>query len=194
MENITQEEIKKALDTLDGLSDENRENHNTESDDVNDLIKSLHSDFDAKIKSIGAVNQFLIQQNETLVDQNTSLKETNETILKSLGTVLGHVEKMSETIEDMASSPINQLNTTLKKSIAIEKFGKEEDGKPVLSLLRDKRKVLGMLEKSLQTEEGQRRLSNVVGLIENGYVNQENFQYIQKSLENEIGGNNLITL
>lgn len=194
MNKITEEEIKKALDTLEGLSDTTVENQENEGDDVNSLIKSLHYDFDAKIKSIGAVNQFLIEQNETLVEQNTSLKETNETILKSLGTVLGHVEKMSETIEDMASSPINQLNTTLKKSIAIEKFGKEEDGKPVLSLSRDKRKVLGMLEKSLQTEEGQRRLSNVVGLIENGYVNQENFQYIQKSLENEIGGNNLITL
>jgi chromosome segregation ATPase len=194
MENITQEEIKKALDTLDGLSGENRENHNTEDDDVNDLIKSLHSDFDAKIKSIGAVNQFLIQQNETLVEQNSSLSETNETILKSLDSVLSHVEKMSETIEDMASSPINQLNTTLKKSIAVEKFGGEADEKPVLSLTRDKRKILGMLEKSLSTEEGQRRLSNVVGLIENGFVGQENFTYIRKSIENEIGVNNQITL
>lgn len=194
MNKITEEEIKKALDTLEGLSDTAVENQDNEGDDVNLLIKSLHFDFDSKIKSIGAVNQFLIEQNENLVEQNSSLKETNETILKSLDSVLSHVEKMSETIEDMASSPINQLNTTLKKSIAVEKFGKQGDEKPVLSLTRDKRKILGMLEKSLSNEEGQRRLGNVIGLIENGFVGQENFTYIQKSIENEIGGNNQITL
>jgi len=197
MDKITDEEIKKALETLDGLVD-NDTDENTDSgndSDVEELVKSMANELDTKIKSLGAVNQYLIQQNENLSTQNGELREMNEEIKKSLDDVLSNLSKVSEAIEDMASSPINKLGTTLRKSVQVERFENGGDsGKESISLTRDKRKVLSLLEKSLSTEDGQRRLGQVVGLIENGFVNQDNCEFLRKSVENEIGGNLIITL
>lgn len=194
-------EIQKALDLLDEISntsndtdslfkslenDENKQVNSNLNDEAIELIKSMQTDFNSKLSSLGKINRFLVDENETV-------KSNNEQIIKSLGETNEKLSKVSELIEQMANSPINKLGSTLTKSIQIEKFAQESGGKRVLSLSRDKRTVLGMLEKALNTEEGARRLGNVIGLIENSYVDQSNFSQIQKSVENEIGSEFKIT-
>lgn len=199
MGKVTDEELQKALNLLEGLTKSEDDELNTDKQNLNkgednsieDLVKSLGQDLNSKLQSIGSVTRYLISENESLTKTNSELKESNELIQKSLTDLndkLEGISEMKELISDMANSPFNKLAGTLKKSIAVEKFGKEkEDGKESLSLTKDKRKVLGLLEKSLQTEEGQKRLGNVVGLIENGYVNNDNYDFLEKSVMNEIG-------
>ena len=155
--------------------------------DTDEIVKSLSASFDSKFQSLARINKYL-------VDENESLKDANEEIRKSLSNTQETLEKVLSLTEEMANSPINRLGS-LKKANAIERFEKSpEDGKEQLSITRDKRKILNMLSKSLETEEGQRRMSDVVPLVENGLVNQESFGFIKKSLENEIGGNFTITI
>jgi len=219
---VTEEEIQSALNFLEGFSkgdkpdfggkckekepddddDDIDENGNkkikksekekepdNDADDTKALVKSLRSDFDSRNKALGTINKFLVDQNAELIGINTDLQ-------KSINTMAERLENIGGLVEEMANSPFNKLAGTIKKSIAVDKFGKEEnvDGKKALSLTQNKREVLNLLVKSLNDEEGQRRLGNVVGLIENGYVNQNNFEALKKSVENEIGGNYIINL
>lgn len=206
MGKVTQEELQDALNLLDGLTKSENDELNTDKENLNkgeggsveDLVKSLGQDLNSKLQSIGAVTRYLISENESLAKANAELKDSNEQIIKSLsslGESLESITKIEELVSEMANSPFNKLSGTLKKSIAVEKFAQEKnDGKEVLSLTNDKRKVLNLLEKSLSTEEGQRRLGNVVGLIENGYVNNDNYGFLEKSVANEIGSQYKITL
>lgn len=206
MGKITEQEINEALDVLEGFSkgvsndldvkkDDNKEIQDNGA--VSDLIKGLGEDLNSKLKSIGSVSRFLIGENEKLSTRNEELALQNEAIQKSLTSQQEMLEKsltsqqeMMEMMEELANSPLNKLSGTLKKSIAVDKFEKSvnSDGFKTLSFSKDKRQVLGILMKSLETEEGQRRLGQTVGLIENGFVNQGNFGYISKSVQNEIGG------
>lgn len=206
MGKVTQEELQDALNLLDGLTKSEGDELNTDKENLNkgeggsveDLVKSLGQDLNSKLQSIGSVTRYLISENESLTKVNSELKESNEKIIKSLsdfGESLEAIAEIKELVSEMANSPLNKLSGTLKKSIAIEKFEQEKsDGKEVLSLTNDKRRVLNLLEKSLSTEEGQRRLGNVIGLIENGYVNNDNYGFLEKSVANEIGSQYKITL
>jgi hypothetical protein len=212
---ITDEEIQKALDVLgeletaddisksidedmaamnkeipkkeDNFEKSEKQELPTNTIDTDEIVKSLSASFDSKFQSLARINKYL-------VDENESLKDANEEIRKSLSNTQETLEKVLSLTEEMANSPINRLGS-FKKANAIERFEKStEDGKEQLSITRDKRKILNMISKSLDTEEGQRRLSDVVPLVENGLVNQESFGFIKKSLENEIGGNFTITI
>lgn len=199
---ILDDEIQKALDLLDeidtsndtdtdglfkSLETERPKRVNIDSDnEVVELIKSMQEDFSSKLSSLGKINRFL-------VEENGNVKADNETILKSLTETNEKLSKVTDLVEQMANSPINKLGSTLTKSIQVEKFP-QGDSKRTLSLSRDKRMVLNMLEKSLNTEEGARRVGTVIGLIENSYVDQSNFNAIKKSVENEIGVEYQITL
>lgn len=210
---ITDEEIQKALSVLNQIGAEDTDIEKSNPDDIDndedgkkadekakeaieksekvedkspvlaDLIKSMHDDFSSKVQSLAHINQYLVQENE-------ELKKSNEDILKSLTEQTGLLNKVLEATNEMANSPLNRLGNTIKKSVQIEKFDNQNgsEGKRTISLTQNKREVLGMLEKSLDTEEGQKRLGQVVGLIENGFVDQENFNFLQKSVQNEIGG------
>lgn len=207
---ITDEEIQKALSVLDEIGNYSEENELSkgESDDLAksetdkapenleklnngelvDLIKSMQEDLNSKVQSLGHVNRFLVQENE-------SLKTDNQTIIKSLEANAEILEKVLVLSEEMANSPLSRLGSTIKKSVQVEKFGSGEtdSGKKSISLTKNKREVLGLLYKSLETEEGQKRLGQVVGLVENGYVDQNNFDFLRKSVQNEIGGDYNIT-
>ena len=163
--------------------------------EISNLFKSFSDDFNSKIQSLGHINKFL-------VDENESLRKSNEEISKSLGETQKSLEDNQETLgevlkltKEMANSPINKIGSSLVKSNAIEKFekgGDDSEGKQ-LSVTKDKRKILNMLMKSLDSEEGCKRLGDTVSLVENGLVDQHSFDDVKKSIENEIGGDYKIT-
>lgn len=178
------EDIKKAeeVEIPEGEEAKEEETSSKEEIDYDSIVKAVSNELSSKFQSLARVNKFLVEENE-------ELKEINSEIKKSITEQGERLEKMFGLVEQMANSPINKLGS-FTKAVQVEKFGNGQDnGKEQLSVTRDKRKITSLLMKSLDTEEGQRRLGDVVGLVENGFVNQENFGYIKKSLENEFGGN-----
>lgn len=178
------EDIKKAeeVEIPEGEEAKEEETSSKEEIDYDSIVKAVSNELSSKFQSLARVNKFLVEENE-------ELKEINSEIKKSITEQGERLEKMFCLVEQMANSPINKLGS-FTKAVQVEKFGNGQDnGKEQLSVTRDKRKITSLLMKSLDTEEGQRRLGDVVGLVENGFVNQENFGYIKKSLENEFGGN-----
>lgn len=178
------EDIKKAeeVEIPEGEEAKEEETSSKEEIDYDSIVKAVSNELSSKFQSLARVNKFLVEENE-------ELKGINSEIKKSITEQGERLEKMFGLVEQMANSPINKLGS-FTKAVQVEKFGNGQDnGKEQLSVTRDKRKITSLLMKSLDTEEGQRRLGDVVGLVENGFVNQENFGYIKKSLENEFGGN-----
>jgi len=195
---LTDEEIQKALSVLEGIGEGQNQILMEKEDDLNksevvDLLKSLKSEFASKFESLGTINQVLIEENQELRKSNEEVTTFNEDLRDEIDSIKKSLGESLELIKQMANSPINKLGTTLTKSIQVEKFGQGSDGKENLSLTKDKHKVLGLLTKSLETEEGCKRIGQTVGLIENGFINAHNFGYLQKSVQNEIGDKYNIT-
>lgn len=198
-EYLTDEEIQKAISVLEGIGEGQKQPESTQKEtdlnksEVVDILKSLQAEFTSKFESLGTINQTLIEENSDLRKSNEELNELTGEMREELNSIKKSMSESLELIKQMANSPINKLGTTLTKSVQVEKFGQVSDGKEVLSLTKDKHKVLNILSKSLDTEEGCKRLGTTIGLIENGYINGQNFAQIQKSVQNEIGGQYNIT-
>lgn len=180
-----EERIQKSSETNIGKGEEI--NYDALAKSVSDELGSKFEAFANISKSLMSSHQELSQNNELLIEQNT-------TLLKSVEELTDKLNILSKSVEEIAESPINKVGS-FKRVSALEKFEKSVDnnGKETLSLTRDKRKVLQALSKSLDTEEGQRRLGDVVGCIENGFIDQSNGAIIMKSVMNEIGGDYNIT-
>jgi regulator of replication initiation timing len=198
-EYLTDEEIQKAISVLEGIGEGQKQPESTQKEtdlnksEVVDILKSLQAEFTSKFESLGTINQTLIEENSDLRKSNEELNELTGEMREELNSIKKSMSESLELIKQMANSPINKLGTTLTKSVQVEKFGQVSDGKEALSLTKDKHKVLNILSKSLDTEEGCKRLGTTIGLIENGYINGQNFAQIQKSVQNEIGGQYNIT-
>ena len=228
---VEQEEIQKALETLELLSEQDtlqksvdtdtakhndnpaiadidsqiatlqakkeqlskgvESNINTEGND--DLFKSLRDEFGSRFSSIAQISKSILDSHESLLAKNEELTEQNESLTKSLGDVTKKLDEITKAVNDMANNPINRLGS-FSKLRSVERFPEGEKGKETLSLSRDKKQILDRLSKSLESEDGQRRLGSVVGLIENGLIYQENFNEISKSVQNELGGDVNITM
>jgi methyl-accepting chemotaxis protein len=167
---------------------------------VDAIVKAVADELSSKFEAFANVSKSILDSHEALNEGNLeavkksdelskaviAINESLETFKESLGT-------LQKSVQEIADSPVGKL-ASFKSVKGVERFAENRnDGKETLSLSRDKRVILARLEKSLESEDGQRRLGNVIGLIENGFANEENFRDIQKSLQNELGGDINIT-
>lgn len=163
--------------------------------DYDALVKSINNELGSKFEAFANISKSLMTSYQELSQNDEFLKEQNSSLLKSVEELTEKLSTLSKSVEEIAESPVNKIGA-FKRVSALEKFEKSVDnnGKETLSLVRDKRKVLNALSKSLDTEEGQRRLGDVVGCIENSFIDQQNASFILKAVTNEIGGDFNITL
>ena len=156
---------------------------------VDEIVKSVVDSLSSKFESVANISKSLFDGYEELNQANLSNTERTEALSKSIDSITTSLDEIKKSLDEIGNSPVGKLITG-KTMKGVSRFpeGQDNSGKETISLTGDKRKILGRLAKSLDTEEGQRRLGDIVGLIENGYVTSDNFGYIQKSLQNELGG------
>lgn len=183
------EELRKKKEELIQKSAENNLNKGVDTDQ---LIKSITDELGSRFEAVASISKSLLDnqeelsaRNQELVAKNNELVEINSTLMKSIDALQSSIDTISKSVTEIANSPINKIGA-FRTATAVERF-QQPDNRNEISLSRDKRKVVGMLLKSLDTEEGQRRLGDVVGMIENGFVDESNFGYISKAVRNEIG-------
>ena len=220
---VTDDEIKKALDILSGgrpddiekgqgndLSDIDKQilelqakkealskgadnELGVKTPNTDEIVKAVSNELSSKFESFANISKSLMDENALAKSQNSELVKINQDLQKSLQENTDLIQKALTQIGEIANSPMGKLGAFTKAS-QVERFKTPAaDGKEVLSLSVDRKKVLGMLEKGLETEEGCKRLAPIIGTIENRYVTEENFAFLKKSVENELGGNFNIT-
>lgn len=160
--------------------------------DTKEIVKAVSDELSSKFESFANISKSVLEDNTLLKSQNDELKTTVQDLLKSQQESKETLEKAFKVIEQIGNSPMSKLGA-FKSISGVERFAKSDD-RESLSLTQDKRKVLSLLEKSLETEEGSKRVGNIIGFIENGYIDETNFSFIKKSVENELGDKLNITI
>ena len=134
-----------------------------------------------------------MDENAEAKKQNEELVKINQELQKSVTENSDLLKKAIDQIVQMPNNTIGRLGA-YTKATQVERFQTPVvDGKEVLSLSRDRKKILERLEKGLDSKEGCERLAPIIGLIENRYVTEDNFTLLKKSVENELGSNFNIT-
>lgn len=220
---VTDEEIQKALDVLKGGKSDDIEKGQKEdlseidkqilelqakkqalekgakndlgenSLNTDEIVKAVSEELGSKFESFANISKSLMDENAETKKQNEELVKINQELQKSVTENSDLLKKAIEQIDQMANTPIGKLGA-FTKATQVERFKTAPvDGKETLSLSGDRKKILGLLEKGLETKEGCERLAPIIGLIENRYVTEDNFTHLKKSVENELGSNFNIT-
>lgn len=166
--------------------------------DTDEIIKSVVSEISSKIDPVITLIKAFDQQvtllkegNEKLTEQVSSLEKSTQDEIQKSESREEKIEKALVSIEEMANSPFGKLKS-FKKAVSIEKFDKpSDDGKITKSLTGNSREILNLLTKAVDNsdnpEEKSKELEETVGMIENGYVSDHNFDMIRKSVQNTLG-------
>lgn len=167
---------------------------------VDAIVKAVADELSTKFEAFANISKSILDSHEALNEgsletakKSDELNKAVVAINETMETFRSSLDTLQKSVQEIADSPMGRLGS-FKSIKGVERFKENaEGGKETLSLSRDKRLILSKLEKSLESEDGQRRLGSVIGLIENGFANEDNFREIQKSLQNELGGDINIT-
>lgn len=155
---------------------------------VDAIVKAVADELSTKFEAFANISKSILDSHDDLSTSTSENAKRTDDLSKAIDGMNEKFDLLQKSIQEIADSPMGKLGS-FKSVKGVERFAesRENNGKETLSITRDKRVILGRLMKSLDTEEGVNRIGNVVGLVENGYVNEDNFGLIQKSLQNELG-------